>query len=70
MKNKKQFDCVKMMREIRDKISLEIANMTPEQILEYIRKGRQDYEKMLASRVIGGCSQWRDSGSLDNNVDN
>ena len=50
MKNKKQFDCVKMMREIRDKINLEIANMTPAQILKYIRKGRQDYEKMLASR--------------------
>lgn len=50
MKNKKQFDCVKMMREIRDKISLEISNMTPEQILDYIRKGRQEYERLLASR--------------------
>jgi hypothetical protein len=37
MKNKKQFDCVKMMREIRDKINSEIAKMTPEQILDYIR---------------------------------
>ena len=50
METKKKFDCVKMMREIRDKISSEIANMTPEQILEYIRKGRQDFEKMMTSR--------------------
>ncbi|NTW33849.1 MAG: hypothetical protein HGB12_14740 [Bacteroidetes bacterium] len=50
MKDKKQFDCVKMMREIRDKISKEISNMTPEQILEYIKKGRQDYERLLTSR--------------------
>ncbi len=50
MKTKKQFDCVRMMREIRDKINNEIKNMTPEQILEYIRKGRIDYDRMLASR--------------------
>ena len=49
MKTKKQFDCVKMMREIRDKISSEIANMTPQQILEYIRKGSRDFEKMMAN---------------------
>lgn len=50
MKNKKQFDCVQMMRDIRDKISNEISNMTAEQILEYIKKGRQDYERLLTSR--------------------
>ena len=50
MKTKKQFDCVRMMREIRDKINNEIKNMTPEQIIEYIRKGRVDYDRMLASR--------------------
>jgi hypothetical protein len=50
MKNKKPFDCVKMMRDIRDKISSEISKMTPAQILDYIRKGRQDYEKMLANK--------------------
>ena len=44
MKTKKKFDCVKMMREIREKISLEISNMTPEQIIEYIRKGSEEYE--------------------------
>lgn len=50
MKNKKKFDCVKTMREIRDKINSEITNMTPEQILEYIKKGRMDFEKMMTSR--------------------
>ena len=44
MKTKKKFDCVKMMREIREKITLEISNMTPEQIIEYIRKGSEEYE--------------------------
>lgn len=48
MKGKKKFDCVKMMRDIRDKINAEIADMTPEQIIEYIRIGRQDFEKMMA----------------------
>jgi len=52
MKNKKQFDCVKMMRDIRDKISSEISKMTPDQILEYIRKGRNDYDKLLTSNKV------------------
>jgi len=43
--NSKDFDCVKMMRDIREQISAEIANMTPEQIIEYIRKGNREYEK-------------------------
>lgn len=50
MKTKKKFDCVNMMREIRDKINSEISKMTPEQILEYIRKGSKDFEKFMASR--------------------
>jgi len=44
MKTNKKFDCVKMMREIRDKISSDISTMTPEQIIEYIRKGSEEYE--------------------------
>ena len=50
MKTKKKFDCVKMMREIREKITLEISNMTPEQIIEYIRKGQVEYEKQMDRR--------------------
>lgn len=50
MKTKKKFDCVKMMRDIRDKINSDISNMTPEQIIEHIRKGRIDFEKQMAKR--------------------
>lgn len=50
MKTKKKFDCVKMMRDIRDKINSDISNMTPEQIIEYIRKGRIDFNKQMAKR--------------------
>lgn len=35
----KDFDCVKMMRDIRDEIDKDINNMNSEQILEYIKKG-------------------------------
>jgi hypothetical protein len=50
MKTDKKFDCVKMMRDIRDKVNADIKNMSPEQILDYIKKGRADYEKIIASR--------------------
>ena len=36
-KKEKSFDAVKMMREIRDKISAETQNMTFEQLKEYIK---------------------------------
>ena len=36
-KKEKDFDAVKMMREIRDKISREIMHMTHEEQLAYIR---------------------------------
>lgn len=34
----KDFDTVKTFREIKDKISLEMANMSFEQIKEYLKK--------------------------------
>ncbi|MBK0382226.1 hypothetical protein I5M32_04570 [Pedobacter sp. SD-b] len=37
-KTKKQFDAIKVMREIRDKMSLEIMNMSYEQEREYLDK--------------------------------
>jgi len=49
MKTEKKFDSVKMMREIRNDINAEILKMSPEQILEYIKKGRKDFEKTMAS---------------------
>jgi hypothetical protein len=36
-KKEKTFDAVKMMREIRDKISQETQNMTLEQLKAYIK---------------------------------
>lgn len=39
--NKKDFDAVKFMRETRDKISREIADMNYEQIKEYFAKKRR-----------------------------
>lgn len=36
-KKEKTFDAVKMMREIRDRISLETQNMTFEQLKAYIQ---------------------------------
>jgi len=35
---KKDFDAVKFMRDVRNKISLEIADLTPEEIVEYFSK--------------------------------
>jgi hypothetical protein len=37
-KKEKQFDTVKMMREIRNQISSETQNMTFEELKEYIQK--------------------------------
>jgi hypothetical protein len=38
IKKEKTFDAVKMMREIRDKISAETQNMTFEELKTYISK--------------------------------
>lgn len=37
-KKEKQFDAVRMMREIRDKIGNETQNMSFDELKEYIRK--------------------------------
>ena len=36
----KNFDAVKEMRKIRDKISSEIADMNPEQMIAYFKQSR------------------------------
>lgn len=48
-KNKK-FDAVKLMRKLRDEINREIDGMSTEQIIEYFRRAREQYEKEMASR--------------------
>ncbi len=50
-KKEKTFDAVKMMREIRDKISQETQNMTFEQLKEYIKfKLRENKAKLIGQK--------------------
>jgi len=51
MKTNKDFDCVKMMREIRDKINSEIINMNSAQIIEYFRLKSSEYENKYSQPV-------------------
>ena len=44
MKTTKDFDCVKMMRDIRDKVNTEIIKMDSSEIIEYFRKKSEEYE--------------------------
>jgi CO dehydrogenase/acetyl-CoA synthase beta subunit len=46
-KKEKQFDAVKMMRDIRDKISAETQNMTFEELKAYIKKQLVDSKTKL-----------------------
>lgn len=50
MKTNKKYDSVKMMREIRSKISYEIMDMNTDQILSYIKEGQEQYEKETKKR--------------------
>jgi len=51
MKNsQKKFDAVKLMRELRNKINKEIENLTPDQVVEYFRIHREQFDKEMASR--------------------
>lgn len=49
-KNEKQFDAVKMMREIRDKISSETQNMNFEELKSYIQKKLSESETKLIGK--------------------
>jgi hypothetical protein len=51
-KTKKGFDAVKMMREIRDKLSLEIMNMTYEQERAYLDKIISEGKKTEKERLL------------------
>jgi len=48
MKSEKAFDCVRLMRELRDEINRDVEPMTPEQRLEYIRERANRVRKDLA----------------------
>ena len=51
MKTIKEFDCVKMMRDIRDKINKEIINMDSVQVIEYFRKKSAEFESKYGQPV-------------------
>jgi hypothetical protein len=48
MKSEKAFDCVRLMRELRDEINRDVEPMTPEQRLEYIHERANRVRKDLA----------------------
>ena len=50
IKNEKQFDAVKMMRDIREKISNETQNMTFEELKAYIKKQLSENKSKLAGQ--------------------
>ena len=39
-KTEKDFDAVKFMRQVRDKISKDLADLSTEQIMDYFKKNR------------------------------
>jgi hypothetical protein len=49
-KKEKQFDAVKMMRDIREKISSETQNMTFEELKAYINQKLADSKTKLVGR--------------------
>ena len=49
-KKEKSFDAVKMMREIRDKISIETQNMTFEELKAYIKNQLADNNSQLVGQ--------------------
>jgi hypothetical protein len=54
MKTTKDLDCVKMMRDIRDKVNSEIINMDSAQIIEYFRKKSEEFEHKYGQPVTRG----------------
>ena len=49
-KKEKQFDAVKMMRDIREEISFETQNMTFEELKAYIKKKLEDNKSKLVGQ--------------------
>ena len=49
-KKEKQFDAVKMMRDIREEISFETQNMTFEELKAYIKKKLEDNKSTLVGQ--------------------
>ena len=52
MKKDKTFDSVKIMREIRDKMSQEMKGMTPKQQIEFVEK-KSGLQSKKVNRAVG-----------------
>ena len=52
IKKEKAFDAVKMMREIRDKISVETQNLTFEELKAYINKQLSESKTKLVGQDL------------------
>jgi len=48
METIKDFDCVKMMRDIRDQVNSEIINMNSDEMIEYFKKKSEEYQNKLS----------------------
>ena len=55
-KKQKTFDAVKMMREIRDKISAETQNMSFEELKAYMKTKLEENKKQLIPQSASGKS--------------
>jgi len=53
-KPEKPFDCVRLMRELRDQIDRDVQDMTAEQRDEYIRRGAEQFWNRLAEKEQRG----------------
>ena len=51
MKTTKDFDCVQMMRDIRNKVDSEIIHMDSAQLIEYFRKKAEEFERKYGQSV-------------------
>jgi hypothetical protein len=51
MKTTKDFDCVQMMRDIRDQVDSEITHMDSTQLIEYFRKKAEEFERKYGQPV-------------------
>ena len=50
MREKQGFDCVKTTREIRDRVSVELAGMSPEDRVQWLNS--RDFSDPLLRRIV------------------
>ena len=50
MKTNKEFDCVEMMRDIRNQIDEKIKDMTNSEIIEFINIDNKEFEKKYINK--------------------